>query len=151
MIGPGGLLWIAHIYMQFKFYFYWWGCPEKKKKKKLKTFNFTIQSYILSTFGGVLRPNKVQIICMDLHYTPKKLTDYLGMGFKIWCCNSLVFWSKFLLSFESQLPNIMVIWCLFQQVLKLGLCNNMIQNFPSKIFFNRSFPPLFLWFFPLVL
>ncbi len=71
---------------------------------------------------------------------------------KVWVATSHSFklglWHLF--SFKTQLPNIMVIWYLFEQVLKLGLCNNMNQGFAFKVFFNRSSLPLFSRFFSLL-
>jgi hypothetical protein len=45
MIGPGGLLLVVPMNMQFQLQFYSSGCPKK-------TFNFIIQSDKLSTTGG---------------------------------------------------------------------------------------------------
>ncbi len=33
MIGPGGLLLVVSMYMQFQLQFYWWGCQKKKTAK----------------------------------------------------------------------------------------------------------------------
>ncbi len=34
MIGPGSLLVLLPMYMQFQFQYYWWGCQKKKAKLK---------------------------------------------------------------------------------------------------------------------
>jgi len=72
MIGPGGLLLVVpHVYVVLVLVLLV-GLP-KKKTTKLRHLVLLSKVTYLEYLGMLLDQTKLKIICIDLHYTPKKL------------------------------------------------------------------------------